>query len=72
MGQYMAHLETQASFAKAEIDRLRQRKAVYERAFERVEQLKFHSVEFTLQTTDGLPMAGDLLTVVPGLRASRS
>ena len=27
VGQYMAHLETQAAFAKAEIDRLRQRKA---------------------------------------------
>ena len=46
VGQYMAHLETQAALAKAEIDRLRQRKGAYERAFERVEQYVLHTIEF--------------------------
>jgi len=46
VGQYMAHLETQAAFAKAEIERLRQRKGVYDRAFERVEQYVLNTIEF--------------------------
>jgi len=46
VGQYMAHLETQAAFAKAEIERLRQRKGAYERAFERVEQYVLNTIEF--------------------------
>ena len=46
VGQYLAHLETQAAFAKAEIDRLRQRKGAYERAFQRVEQYVLNTIEF--------------------------
>jgi|HubBroStandDraft_6_1064221.scaffolds.fasta_scaffold279450_2 hypothetical protein len=46
VGQYMAHLEMQAAFAKAEIDRLRQRKAIYERAFERLEQYVLNTIEY--------------------------
>jgi Siphovirus Gp157 len=46
VAQYMAHLETQADFAKAEIDRLRQRKGVYERAFERLEQYVLNTIEY--------------------------
>ena len=46
VGQYMAHLETQAAFAKAEIERLRQRKGAYERAFERIEQYVLNTIDF--------------------------
>jgi hypothetical protein len=46
VGQYMAHLETQSAFAKAEIERLRQRKDVYDRAFERVKQYVLNTIEY--------------------------
>jgi len=37
VGQFMVHLESQAALADAEIHRLQERKAMYERAFERME-----------------------------------
>src|SRR5271154_3824254 len=46
VGQYMAHLETQSAFAKAEIERLRQRKGVYDRAFDRVGECFLNTIEF--------------------------
>lgn len=38
LGRFMAHLESQMAFADVEIKRLRERKALYERTFERLEQ----------------------------------
>jgi uncharacterized small protein (DUF1192 family) len=37
VGQFMAHLEDQIAFATSEIERLKARRSVYQRAFERVE-----------------------------------
>ena len=37
VGQFLSHLEQQIEFAKFEIDRLKQRKAAFERALERLE-----------------------------------
>jgi hypothetical protein len=34
VGQFMAHLEHQIAFAESEIDRLKQRKTAYQRAFD--------------------------------------
>jgi hypothetical protein len=45
VGQFLAHLEQQIEFAKFEIDRLRQRKAVFERALERVEAYVIQTIE---------------------------
>jgi len=45
VGQFFAHLEQQIDFAKLEIDRLRQRKASYERAVERLEQYVIATIE---------------------------
>ena len=39
VGQFLAHLEQQIDFARFEIDRLRQRKATYERTLARLERL---------------------------------
>ncbi len=38
VGQFMAHLEQQAAFATAEIHRLQERKAFFERALEKIKQ----------------------------------
>ena len=38
VGQLMAHLEQQVAFARAEIERLKERKEFYERVLERMEQ----------------------------------
>jgi Siphovirus Gp157 len=46
VGQFMAHLEHQIAFANFEIDRLKQRKAAYQRAFERIEAFVTHTIEF--------------------------
>ena len=53
VGQYMAHLETQAAFAKAEIERLRQSKLIYERSLERVEQYVLSTIESLGKDTKG-------------------
>ena len=45
VGQFLAHLEQQIEFAKSEIDRLRQRKATYERALERLENYVIETIE---------------------------
>ena len=45
VGQFMAHLEHQIAFANSEIDRLRERKAAYQRAFERVENYVTQTIE---------------------------
>jgi hypothetical protein len=50
VGQFLAHLEQQIEFAKFEIDRLRQRKAAFERALARVE-------EYVIQTRIWEPIA---------------
>ena len=45
VGQFLAHLEQQIGFARFEIDRLRQRKATFERTLERVEQYVIDTIE---------------------------
>ena len=45
VGQFLAHLEQQIEFAKFEIDRLRQRKANFERALERLENYVIETIE---------------------------
>jgi hypothetical protein len=45
VGQFLAHLEQQIDFARFEIDRLRQRKAVCERALERLETYVIETIE---------------------------
>jgi hypothetical protein len=45
VGHFLAHLEQQIGFAKFEIDRLRQRKAACERAFERLETYVVETIE---------------------------
>ena len=45
VGQFMAHLEHQIDFAKFEIDRLRIRKAAFERALARVEIYVIETIE---------------------------
>jgi hypothetical protein len=45
VGQFLAHLEQQIDFAKFEIDRLRQRKATYERALARLENYLIETIE---------------------------
>ena len=45
VGQFMAHLEQQIDFARFEIDRLKQRKALCERTLERLEQYVIESIE---------------------------
>src|SRR4030095_9022596 len=45
VGQLLAHLEQQIDFAKFEIDRLRQRKAAFERALARLEDYVIGTIE---------------------------
>ena len=45
VGQFMAHLEHQIAFAASEIERLRKRKAMYERAFRRIEDYVSYTIE---------------------------
>ena len=45
VGQFLAHLEQQIGFARFEIDRLRQRKATFERTLERVETYVIETIE---------------------------
>jgi len=45
VGQFLGHLEQQIDFAKFEIDRLRQRKAVCERTLERLENYVIGTIE---------------------------
>jgi hypothetical protein len=45
VGQFFGHLEQQINFAKFEIDRLRQREAVCERALERLETYVIETLE---------------------------
>jgi hypothetical protein len=45
VGQFLAHLEQQIDFARFEIDRLRQRKSVFERALERLENYVVETIE---------------------------
>jgi hypothetical protein len=45
VGQFLAHLEHQAAFAKAEIARLQERKAWFERAIERMEGYVINVIE---------------------------
>ena len=45
VGQFLAHLEQQIDFAKFEIDRLRQRKATFERALARLENYVIETIE---------------------------
>ena len=45
VGQFLAHLEQQIDFARSEIDRLRQRKAAFERALARVEEYVIDTIE---------------------------
>jgi hypothetical protein len=45
VGQFLAHLEHQAAFAKAEIARLQERKAFFERAIEKMEGYVIQVIE---------------------------
>ena len=45
VGQFLSHLEQQIEFAKFEIERLKQRKAVFERALERLENYVIETIE---------------------------
>jgi len=45
VGQFLAHLEQQISFARFEIDRLRQRKATFERVMARLENYVIETIE---------------------------
>ena len=45
VGQFLSHLEQQIEFAKFEIDRLKQRKAAFERALERLENYVVETIE---------------------------
>jgi hypothetical protein len=45
VGQFLAHLEQQIDFARFEIDRLRQRKATFERALARLENYVIETIE---------------------------
>jgi hypothetical protein len=45
VGQFMAHLEHQIAFANSEIDRLKERRAIYQRALERIENYVAHTIE---------------------------
>ena len=45
VGQFLAHLEQQIDFARFEIDRLRQRKAAFERALTRLENYVIGTIE---------------------------
>src|SRR5579862_8239325 len=45
VGQFMAHLEHQIAFANSEIDRLRERRAAYQRAFDRIENYVTQTIE---------------------------
>ena len=45
VGQFLAHLEQQIDFARFEIDRLRQRKAAFERALARLEDYVIKTIE---------------------------
>jgi hypothetical protein len=45
VGQLLAHLEQQIDFARFEIDRLRQRRSVFERALERLENYVVETIE---------------------------
>ncbi|HZU25505.1 MAG TPA: siphovirus Gp157 family protein [Bryobacteraceae bacterium] len=45
VGQFFAHLEQQIEFAKLEIERLRERKAAYERALDRLENYVVGTIE---------------------------
>ncbi len=45
MGQFLAHLEQQIDFARFEIDRLRQRRALCERALARLEAYVIETIE---------------------------
>ena len=45
VGQFLAHLEQQIDFARFEIDRLRQRKAAFERALAQVEEYVIQTIE---------------------------
>ena len=45
VGQFLAHLEQQIAFARVEIDRLRQRKAICERAMARLENYVIGTIE---------------------------
>jgi hypothetical protein len=45
VGQFLAHLEQQIDFARFEIDRLRQRKATYERTLARMEDYVVETIE---------------------------
>jgi hypothetical protein len=51
VGQFLGHLEQQIAFAKLEIERLRQRKANFERALERTENYVIETIE--MLGTDG-------------------
>jgi hypothetical protein len=45
VAQFLSHLEAQAAFAKAEIARLQERKAFFERATEKMEGYVIHVIE---------------------------
>lgn len=45
VGQFLAHLEQQIAFAKSEIERLRERKALCERTHERLEHYVVETIE---------------------------
>ena len=45
VGQFMAHLEQQITFANFEINRLRERKALYQQALERIEEYVTCTIE---------------------------
>jgi len=53
VGQFLAHLEQQAVFAAAEIKRLQERKAFFERALEKMEGYVIHVIEAIGPDTKG-------------------
>jgi hypothetical protein len=69
VGQFLAHLEQQIDFAKFEIDRLRQRKAIFERALARLENYVIETIESLGTDSKGKYRALEGKTTTFSLRA---
>ena len=69
VGQFMAHLEQQIAFSKLEIERLRARKATYERALERVKDYVISTIEHLGRDSRGKYRRLEGRTITFNLRA---
>jgi septal ring factor EnvC (AmiA/AmiB activator) len=68
VGQFLSHLETQAAFAKAEIIRLQERKAWFERAIEHMEGYVINVIESLGRDAKGKYQKLEGRTVTFGIR----